>query len=174
MAPRELGEVFGFTAEDLKANRRGTFSANQHQQMTAVVQGTVRPLMVYGGAFFFVAFIALLLINSAGGDSPLARLASVVISFLLMLLLLVGGGLGVMLSRTRNRMRVVNRHTGVLRRHITGDGTLHISVDDLAFQAQVTDPEQAQALLQDGEQYAVYFMGAPPVVSLLSLERRAG
>lgn len=172
MSQPTLGAVFGFTADDLKANRRGKFSTHQQHQMNAVVRNTVRPLLIYGGAFTVVAVVTIILLNVS--PSAFGQFLSVILSFMLMLLLLVGGGMAVMLTRLRNRMRVVNRHTGTLRRHITGDGTLHISVDDLAFQAQVTDVHIAQDLLDDGAQYAVYFMGVPPVASLLSLERKSG
>ncbi|MFW5691304.1 MAG: hypothetical protein ACOCXZ_02275 [Chloroflexota bacterium] len=170
---RNIDEIFGFTQEDVRANRKGHFSAHQQAQMNALINDTLRPLALFGAGMTIAVIAAVLLVQAVLGDNALTRVISLVLSAMLFIMLVFGGYMLLSLSRARRRAQV-HSVTGRLQRRLGEGSTLELMIDDTPILITIEDRQAAFDALEEGAIYSVYYMGQPPAASVLSLEKRRG
>lgn len=172
----DFHDLFGFSSEDLAANRQGRFSAGQQAQFQAMLRTVRRPLLSCGAVAATTVTLVVILLAVVFGDTPVTRLISVGLSGLLFIYLTFAVFFWLNLGRTHARLRV-NQASGTIKdapTHATdedGVPTLQIDVSGVPFYLLTSDAAAATALLSPGTQWTVYFIGTPPNATVLSFER---
>lgn len=164
-----IGSRFGFTAEELAANRDGHLTAEQERLLDATVVAYDRGARRSGrlvAVVFTVAIVltAIAIAATPGGGLAAASLATVILTGVMAIILWA------MARGQRTREAIRNRRLqtaeGPLNVRTTSTGGWYAHVGDARFGVEL---DQSQALREDGR-YAVHYLALPDGAMPLSIE----
>jgi len=166
-----IGSRFGFTAEDLEANRGGRLSDAQNRLLDATVTAYDRGARRSGRLVAVVFTLAIVLTAIAiaatpGGGLAAASIATVILTGVYMIVMWA------MARGRRARGAIRDRRLltaeGVLNVRTSSTGTWYAHVGAARFSVEL---DQSQALREDGR-YAVHYLALPDGAMPLSIEAR--
>ncbi len=164
-----IGSRFGFTADDLEANRDGRLTDEQTRLLDATVTAYDRGARRAGrlvAVVFTLAIVttAIAIAATPGGGLAAASLATVILTgvFMIVMWAMAGG------RRARGAIRDRRLRTaeGVLTVRTSSTGTWYAHVGDARFGVELV---QAQSLREDGR-YVVHYLTLPDGAMPLSIE----